>query len=271
MTHHRVWLAAVSLTALVAASLSLARPVQIRAQATQPVSDEMLLSIVIPPLADGSRPGVHLWARADQAQGPGGLPTVFIATLYTKQTSAGAEEHEIVNYVQYSNGAWAPARPRDDGTLLVNDWAWISQNLTDLTAYVSGQGNASQYTLDYTASGPYAGTARQLAIEEVYGADLSLLSSTILTDTNPQPVAAATATSVATPSATATRTPAPAGTPTAPTATVAPVPSLPPTPPAPPSLLVPPAASPTRAAATPVTSPTAVPGRNTISPATQTP
>jgi hypothetical protein len=165
------------------------------AQSPLSLSDEQALSLVLPPLPDGSRPGVHLWARADQFQGPGGLPTVFIATLYTKHTANGPEEHEIVNYLQYSNGGWAPARPRDDGTLLIDDWAWISSNLKNLTAAASGQGNNSQYTVDYTSSGNYAGSPRQIAIEEVYGADLSLLSSVVLQDSSQiTPANSATAT-----------------------------------------------------------------------------
>jgi hypothetical protein len=186
------WLAGLGIMAGVIA-MGLAHPrTALLAQSPSSLSDEAALSLVLPPLADGSRPGVHLWARADQAVGPGGLPTVFLVTLYTKQAANGPEEREVVNYVQYSNGGWAPARPRDDGTLLIDDWAWISSNLKNLTAAVSGQGNNSQYTVDYLSSGTYAGSPRQITIEEVYGADLSLLSSVVLQDSNPPSGAATT-------------------------------------------------------------------------------
>ncbi len=163
-------------------ALSVARSAA--AQTPSSLDDQTLLSLVIPPLADGSRPGVHMWARADQFNGPGGLPTVFIVTLYPRQTNAGSEEREIVNYVQYSGGAWAAARPRDPGTLLVSDWAWLSQNLTNLTANAGGTGSSSQYTVDYSSSGHYAGSPRVLDLEEIYAADLSLTSSTVLTDSS---------------------------------------------------------------------------------------
>jgi hypothetical protein len=213
------WLAGLGIMAAIAAA-GLARPrATLHAQSPASLSDEAALSLVLPPLADGSRPGVHLWARADQAVGPGGLPTVFIVTLYTKQTPNGPEEHEVVNYVQYSNGGWAPARPRDDGTLLIDDWAWISSNLKNLTATVSGQGNNSQYTVDYLSSGTYAGAPRQIAIEEVYGPDLSLLSSVVLQDTSPPP-SAASATAISAPASTAAT---PVSTPrTAPTTSASP-------------------------------------------------
>ena len=74
--------------------------------------------------------------------------------------------------------------PPDDGTLLIDDWAWISLNLTNLTAAASGRADASQYTVDYSASGNYAGAPRQLAVEEVYNSDLSLRSSVVLSDTS---------------------------------------------------------------------------------------
>jgi len=154
----------------------------VSAQTPAALDDQTLLSLVLPPLSDGSRPGVHMWARADQINGPGALPTVFVVTLYTRQTGGGSEEREIVNYVQYSAGAWAPARPRDSGTLLVSDWAWLSLNLTNLTANVSGTGSSSQYTVDYTSSGLYSGSPRQLSLEEVYASDLALTSSTVLSD-----------------------------------------------------------------------------------------
>ena len=165
-----------------------------RAQAAPALSDESLLSMVLPPLADGSRPPVHLWARADQSNGPGGLPTVFIVTLYTHQTAAGSDEREVVNYVQYSGGSWAPARPQDPGTLLTDDWAWVSLNLVNLTALAQGQGDASQYTVDYDAKGTYNGTPRELVIEEVYGSDLSLQSSSIVSDSAGQVAATASPT-----------------------------------------------------------------------------
>jgi hypothetical protein len=182
MNANRFWPGAIAGLLLLATAALMTQPRSAIAQSPSSLSDEQMLSLVLPPLADGSRPGVHLWARADQAVGPSGLPTVFVVTLYTKQTATGPEEHEVVNYLQYSNGGWAPARPRDDGTLLIDDWAWISLNLTNLTAVASGQGNASQYTVDYTSSGNYAGTPRQLVVEEVYGADLVLRSSAVLTD-----------------------------------------------------------------------------------------
>ena len=140
----------------------------------------------------------------------GGLPTVFIVTLYSRQTGSGAEEREVVNYVQYPEYAWSPARPRDAGTLLVSDWAWLSVNLTNLTAIVVGTGSSSQYTVDYTASGVYAGNSRDLSLEETYAADLSLTSSTVLSDSAN---VASTTTSGAVPTAGATAsarsTPAP--------------------------------------------------------------
>lgn len=202
-------LAGIALVTILSAGL-IGRPGVTRAQTPASLSDESALSLVLPPLADGSRPGVHLWARADQFQGPGGLPTVFIVTLYTKQTASGPEEHEVVNYVQYSGGSWVAARPRDDGTLLVDDWAWISLNLTNLTAVATGQGSNSQYTVDYTSSGTYAGSPRQILLEEVYAADLSLVSSVVLSDTNPVSLPAASS---------ATPAPSPAPRPAAPVAT----------------------------------------------------
>jgi hypothetical protein len=177
------------------------------------LDDETMLSLILPPQANGSRPGVHLWARADQANGPGGLPTVFVVTLYTRQGANGPEEREIVNYLQYSNGAWNAARPRDNGALLIQDWAWVSLNLTNLTAQASGQGNSSQYTVDYTSSGPYQGSQRNLSLEEVYATDLSLTSSVVLADT---------ANATGSPSSPATATPANGSTPSAPSATPAP-------------------------------------------------
>src|SRR5690242_10585060 len=170
-----------------------------RAQSPSSLTDEQLLSLVLPPLADGSRPGVHLWARADQSAGPSGLPTVFVVTLWTKQAASGPEEHEVINYVQYSDGGWAPARPRDDGTLLIDDWAWISLNLKNLTAVATGQGAASQYIVDYMASGNYGGSPRELSLEEIYSSDLSLKSSVVLSDTGGSattPASTATATTV---------------------------------------------------------------------------
>jgi len=186
------------------------------AQTPAALDDQTLLSLVLPPLSDGSRPGVHMWARADQLNGPAGLPTVFVVTLYTRQTGNGSEEREVVNYVQYSSGAWAAARPRDSGTLLVSDWAWVSLNLTNLTANVSGTGSSSQYTVDYTSSGAYSGSPRALSLEEVYASDLALTSSTVLSDsadiTTGQPLATPAASAVA---ATVTATPSPAARPTA--------------------------------------------------------
>ncbi|HTE86498.1 MAG TPA: hypothetical protein VK821_17395 [Dehalococcoidia bacterium] len=246
------WLAGLAILTTVAGGATATRPGAVIAQTAASLSDEDALSLVLPPLADGSRPGVHLWARADQAQGPGGAPTVFLVTLYTKQTASGQEEHEVVNYVQYSGGSWAPARPRDDGTLLIDDWAWISLNLTNLTAAASGQGSASRYTVDYTSSGSYSGLARQITLEEVYAADLSLVSSVVLSDTNPPPVTAATAATAATTTATPVPTARPPGpasvAPPAAAASAVVTPVLPvPT--------IAPASSPSRLA-TPVTTPT---------------
>jgi hypothetical protein len=275
-----MWVATVALFALMLLGGLLMGPRLILAQSPSSLSDEDLLSLVLPPLADGSRPGVHRWARADQDQGPSGLPTVFVVTLYTKYAANGPEEHEIVNYVQYTNGGWAPARPRDDGTLLVNDWAWISLNLTDLSASVAGSGSNSRYTVNYAASGPYGSGTRQIAIEEVYGADLSLQSSTVLSDTNPS--SGGTTTTVA---PTSSATPRPAATATAttlapvttatprPAATAPSSPTLTPTSTAPSSsgssVLVPPSgpqAQPTPPFAVPVLPPQAS-GPNIISPA----
>ncbi len=173
-------LAAVAAAALVAA---LGLPGRSLAQSPSALGDEDLLALVLPPGPGGTRPPVHMWARADQARGPGGYPTVFVVTMLTVQGASGPEEHEVINYVQYSDGGWAPARPQGDGTLLLDDWAWISQNLTNLTAVASGSGSNSNYTVDYSASGPAGSGTRQIAVEEVYGADLSLLSSTVLSDT----------------------------------------------------------------------------------------
>jgi hypothetical protein len=173
MRARHAWLAGAAMLITVSGMGMAMVPVALHAQTPASLSDEDALSLVLPPLANGQRPGVHLWARADQSQGPGGLPTVFIVTLYTKQAASGPEEHEVVNYLQYAGGGWVPARPRDDGTLLVDDWAWISLNLTNLTAVVGGQGNTSRYTVDYTSAGNYAGAPRQIMLEEVYAADLS--------------------------------------------------------------------------------------------------
>jgi hypothetical protein len=185
-----------------------------RAQSAPALSDESLLSMVLPPLPDGSRPPVHFWARADQSNGPGGLPTAFVVTLYTHQGAAGADEREVINVVQYSAGAWTPARPQDPGTLLTDDWAWVSLNLVNLSASAQGQGDASQYTVDYDARGNYNGTPRELQIEEIYGSDLSLISSTVTSDTSGPAAAAPTAAAPATPAPVAT-TLAPAPTPAA--------------------------------------------------------
>jgi hypothetical protein len=192
MGKRAAWFAGLAVLATVASSVLIAKPPAIFAQSPLSLSDENALSLVLPPLANGARPGVHLWARADQSNGPGGLPTVFLVTLYTKQTANGPEEHEVVNYVQASGGSWAPARPRDDGTLLIDDWAWISLNLTNLTATAGGQGNASTYTVDYTSAGTYAGTPRQIMLEEVYAADLSLISSVVLSDSSSTSVSPST-------------------------------------------------------------------------------
>lgn len=202
------------LVGLVLATCALAHGA--RAQATPALSDESLLSMVLPPLADGSRPPVHYWARADQPNGPGDLPTVFVVTLYTHQGAAGPEEREVINYVQYSGGSWAPVRPQDAGSLLVDDWAWVSLHLANLTAAAQGQGDTSQYTVDYDAKGSYNGAPRELVIEEVYGADLSLVSSSVISDTSGQaaaaPVPAASATPMPT-SVPATATPSSSATP----------------------------------------------------------
>ncbi|HVC30663.1 MAG TPA: hypothetical protein VND24_05710 [Steroidobacteraceae bacterium] len=195
------------------------------AQTTPALSDEALLSMVLPPLADGSRPPVHFWARADQADGPGGLPTAFIVTLYTHQTDTGSDQREVVNYAQYSGGSWAPARAQDAGTLLTDDWAWVSLNLTNLSAAAQGQGDASRYTVDYEAKGNYNGTPRDLVIEEVYGADLGLISSNIVSDTSGGSVAAATAIPTATTAPSVTAVATAMGAP-APAATAAPSPSV---------------------------------------------
>lgn len=173
------------------------------------LSDEALLRLVLPRLANGDRPGVHMWARASQPNGPGGLPTSFIVTLYTWQTDNGPEEREVINYAQYSGGQWTPARPADPGTLLTADWAWISLNLKNLVATASGQGDASQYTVDYDAKGQYNGAPREVQIEEVYAADLSLVSSSILLDTHGSDAASgSTASTSVAPSATPTAAPA---------------------------------------------------------------
>jgi hypothetical protein len=183
MQSRYLWACAASvILVLGAGSLAGASSREISAQTPAALDDQTLLSLVLPPLADGSRPGVHMWARADQGSGPGGLPTVFVVTLYSRQTGSGTEEREVVNYVQYSGNAWSPARPRDVGTLLVSDWAWLSLNLTNLTAIVIGTGSSSQYTVDYTSSGVYAGNPRELSLEETYAADLALTSSTVLSD-----------------------------------------------------------------------------------------
>jgi hypothetical protein len=218
MSIHRASIVVAALAATAIAAGMLLHPRHTLAQTPSSLSSEDLLSLVLPPGPGGSRPPVHMWARADQAQGPGGYPTVFVVTLFTEQGASGPEEHEVVNYVQYSSGGWAPARPQGDGTLLLNDWAWISLNLTNLSATASGSGSNSTYTVDYAASGPYGSSTRQLALEEVYGADLSLLSSTVLSDTNPSTGSAATPASApatapasaatATPPAAATATPA---------------------------------------------------------------
>ena len=130
--------------------------------------------------------GCSSLGRSDQSAGPGGLPTVFVVTLWTKQAASGPEEHEVINYVQYANGGWARARPPDDGTLLHHDGRRppISLNLTNLTAAASGRADASQYTVDYSASWELRGCPRQLAVEEVYNSDLSLRSSVVLSDTS---------------------------------------------------------------------------------------
>ena len=200
MSTHRIWLPFCALIAMTVAVGILLSPRLASAQSPSSLGNDDLLSLVLPPGPDGNRPPVHMWARADQAQGPGGYPTVFVVTLLTVQGASGPEEHEVVNYVQYTSGGWAPARPRGTGTLLLDDWAWISLNLTNLTAAVSGTGNNSTYTVDYTASGPSGSGTRQIAVEEVYGADLSLQSSTVLSDTNPSSGASSTG---AAPSATA--------------------------------------------------------------------
>jgi hypothetical protein len=155
----------------------------VRSQTPSTLDTETLLSLVLPPQPDGSRPPVHLWARSDQADGPGDLPTVFVVTLYAKQTDSGAEEHETINYVQYADGTWTPVRPQEEGTLLTGDWAWISANLDNLTATASGTGDGSQYTVDYDATGDYQGSSREITVEEVYDANLALVSSTVLLDT----------------------------------------------------------------------------------------
>jgi hypothetical protein len=189
------WLALPAVLTLVL-SAAIVRPSGTDAQTPGSLDDEAMLSLVLPPQADGLRPGVHLWARADQASGPGGLPTVFVVTLYTRQGATGPEEREVLNYLQYTSGTWVPARPRDDGTLLLDDWAWLSTNLKNLTAAATGQNDGSQYIVDYTASGSYGGTPRELSIEEVYGADLSLVTSSVLGDSGANP-----APSTATPNA----------------------------------------------------------------------
>jgi hypothetical protein len=192
------------------------------AQTPASLDDQLLLSLVLPPLADGSRPGVHMWARADQLNGPGGLPTVFVVTLYTRQAAGGPEELEIVNYVQYSGSSWAAARPRDPGTLLISDWAWLSLNLTNLTANVSGTGNSSAYTVDYTSSGTYSGNPRQLSLEELYAADLSLTSSTVLSDSSNLLPSGAVLPASATPTATSRPSGAAAASPTGTSSAVTP-------------------------------------------------
>lgn len=203
------WLVPAAFVALVVVLVT-GRPMLTVAQSPTSLDNETMLSLILPPLPDGSRPGVHMWARGDQVDGPGGLPTVFVVTLLTMQGANGSEEHEVVNYVQYSNGRWAAARPRDSGTLLTDDWSWISLNLTNLTAAVSGQGDASHYTVDYDSMGSYAGSPRELQVEEAYGADLALTSSVILDDTQSPGTttrpgaAAATATPTARSAATAT-------------------------------------------------------------------
>lgn len=195
------------------------------AQSAPSLSNDALLSLLMPQLPDGTRPGVHLWARADQASGPGSLPTSFLATLYTKQTASGPEEHEIVNYAQYSGGTWTPARAVNDGTLLTDDWAWISLNLVNLSATATGSGDNSTYIVDYEANGNYNGSPRDLQIEETYGPDLSLLSTSVLQDsagllsTSGLPASSAQATS--TPSTTATAPPAALATTTPATTTAA--------------------------------------------------
>ena len=255
------WLLAAALAAFMAAAL-IGRPARTAAQSPASLNSETLLSLVLPLQPDGSRPGVHMWARADQSDGPGGLPTVFVVTLLTMQTAGGPEEHEVVNYVQYSSGNWTAARPRDAGTLLVDDWAWISLNLANLTATVSGQGDASRYTVDYDAMGSYAGSQRELQIEEVYGADLSLLSSAVLSDTQngTGATSGSSASPSASPAATATRA-APAGTGAAATARPRATPSGSPSP----------SGSATSPAGTPTPSATGGEGTNTIRPASPTP
>lgn len=192
---------AVSLVALVA----ILSWHNVRAQTTPHLSDESLLASVLPPLADGSRPPVHMWARADQADGPGGLPTVFVVTLYTDYSGSTPQEREVINYVQYANGAWTPARTVQPGTLLTDDWAWVSLNLVNLSATATGQGSNSQYTVDYEASGDYNGSPRDLRIEEVYASDLSLMSSNVVSDSSSSAgLASATPTASPTPAASAT-------------------------------------------------------------------
>jgi hypothetical protein len=196
-----------TLLAVVAFAFSVAilQPTRTVAQTPASLDDETMLSLVLPQLADGSRPGVHFWARADQYRGSGDLPTVFVVTLYTRQGATGPEEREIVNLLQYANGGWAPARPRDDGTLLLDDWAWLSLNLKNLAAATTGQGESAQYIVDYSAAGSYNGTPRDLSIEEVYASDLSLVTSTVLSDTsgNAAPSGSTGTTPATTPTATA--------------------------------------------------------------------
>lgn len=179
----RVMFLSAGLVVFLLAGTALGRGNTVKAQAPSSLDDETLLSRVLPPLSNGARPPVHLWARADQPNGPGALPTAFVVTMYSKQAGAGLEERETINYVQYVDGSWTPVRPQQDGTLLSGDWAWISANLSNLAAAATGTGDTSQYTVDYDAQGTYAGAVRELAVEEVYGADLSLLSSNVLQDT----------------------------------------------------------------------------------------
>src|SRR5579875_3486818 len=110
MSMHRIWRLSAMLVALTAAAVVLLVPRYASAQSPSSLGNEDLLSLVLPPGPDGARPPVHMWARADQAQGPGGYPTVFVVTMFTAQGASGPEEHEVVNYVQYANGNWAPAR-----------------------------------------------------------------------------------------------------------------------------------------------------------------
>src|SRR6266480_4350631 len=61
MGFRRASIAGLALLAVVVAGLLLSGPPSISAQNPASLTDEALLSLVLPPLANGARPGVHLW------------------------------------------------------------------------------------------------------------------------------------------------------------------------------------------------------------------